>query len=211
MRINMHYSWLFLLMIFIVRAWCFLLEGTSSSYAQFSKWNAAVNASLEFEFKTNQRSGLLLYTDDGGTYDFFEIKLVEGAVRLRYNLGGGAQIVTVGHDCGDGQWHKVQVLRNHENTTLSVDSDSGFSTSRGKEFQFGKLSSNSDVYIGGMPSWYNSKLTLLALPSVIFEPRFKGLIRNLIYADDNNVISRRQEITSRFSRKTLKILVAFIS
>ncbi|XP_008554083.1 neurexin-3 [Microplitis demolitor] len=199
MRINMHYSWI-LLIILIVRAWSFLLEGSSTSYAQFCKWNAAVNATLELEFKTNQGSGLLLYTDDGGTYDFFEIKLVEGAVRLRYNLGGGAQIVTVGHDFGDGQWHKVQILRDNENTTLIVDSFSGTSTSRGKEFQFGKLTSNSDVYIGGMPSWYNSKLTLLALPSVIFEPRFRGSIRNLIYANDDNVISRRQEIIPRYPR-----------
>lgn len=202
MRINMHYSWI-LLIILIVRAWSFLLEGSSTSYAQFCKWNAAVNATLELEFKTNQGSGLLLYTDDGGTYDFFEIKLVEGAVRLRYNLGGGAQIVTVGHDFGDGQWHKVQILRDNENTTLIVDSFSGTSTSRGKEFQFGKLTSNSDVYIGGMPSWYNSKLTLLALPSVIFEPRFRGSIRNLIYANDDNVISRRQEIIPRYPRVSI--------
>ncbi|KZC06677.1 hypothetical protein WN55_10588 [Dufourea novaeangliae] len=48
-----------------------------------------------------------------------------------------------------------------------------------------------------MPSWYNSKLTLLALPSVIFEPRFNGFIRNLVYADGENTVPRRQEMTSR--------------
>lgn len=64
---------------------------------------------MEFEFKTEQPNGLVLYTDDGGTFDFFEIKLVEGAVRLRYNLGGGANIITVGRDLHDGHWHKVQV------------------------------------------------------------------------------------------------------
>ncbi|XP_048506164.1 neurexin-3 isoform X4 [Athalia rosae] len=180
----------------------FVLEGTSTSYAQFRKWNAGLNGTLEFEFKTDQGSGLLLYTDDGGTYDFFEIKLVESALRLRYNLGGGAQIVTVGRDLGDGHWHKVQVNRNNENTTLIVDGISATSTSRGKEFQFGKLIGNSDVYIGGMPSWYNSKLTLLALPSVIFEPRFNGVIRNLVYADGDTISSRRQEMKSRDAKCT---------
>ncbi|XP_046600908.1 neurexin-1 isoform X2 [Neodiprion lecontei] len=175
----------------------FVLEGTSTSYAQFRKWNAGLNGTLEFEFKTDQGSGLLLYTDDGGTYDFFEIKLVESALRLRYNLGGGAQIVTVGRDLGDGHWHKVQVTRDNENTTLTVDGTSATSTSRGKEFEFGKLNGNSDVYVGGMPSWYNSKLTLLALPSVIFEPRFNGIIRNLVYADGETIMSRRQEMKSR--------------
>ncbi|XP_018360195.1 PREDICTED: neurexin-1 isoform X3 [Trachymyrmex cornetzi] len=176
---------------------CFLLEGSATSYAQFRKWNAGLNGTLEFEFKTEQGNGLLLYTDDGGTYDFFEVKLVESALRLRYNLGGGAQIVTVGHDLGDGHWHKIQITRCNENTTLTVDGVGAVSTSRGKEFEFGKLAGNSDVYVGGMPSWYNSKLTLLALPSVIFEPRFNGFIRNLVYADGENTVPRRQEMKSR--------------
>ncbi|XP_076289211.1 neurexin 1 isoform X2 [Lasioglossum baleicum] len=175
----------------------FVLEGSATSYAQFRKWNAGLNGTLEFEFKTEQGNGLLLYTDDGGTYDFFEVKLVESALRLRYNLGGGAQIVTVGHDLGDGHWHKVQITRCNENTTLTVDGVSAVSTSRGKEFEFGKLNGNSDVYVGGMPSWYNSKLTLLALPSVIFEPRFNGFIRNLVYADGESSVPKRQEMKSR--------------
>ncbi|XP_071876992.1 neurexin 1 isoform X3 [Bombus fervidus] len=187
----------FLVVLLSQVATSFVLEGSTTSYAQFRKWNAGLNGTLEFEFKTEQGNGLLLYTDDGGTYDFFEVKLVESALRLRYNLGGGAQIVTVGHDLGDGHWHKVQITRCNENTTLTVDGVSAISTSRGKEFEFGKLAGNSDVYVGGMPSWYNSKLTLLALPSVIFEPRFNGFIRNLVYADGENMVPRRQEMKSR--------------
>ncbi|XP_065332966.1 neurexin 1 isoform X3 [Cloeon dipterum] len=172
---------------------CFVLEGSQSSYAQFHKWNAGLNGSLEFEFKTEIPNGLLLYTDDGGTYDFFEIKLVEGALRLRYNLGGGAQMLTVGRDLHDGHWHKVHVRRRHERTSLTVDQVTQSKTSRGKEFHFGNLATNSDVFIGGMPSWYNTRLTLLALPSVIFEPRFGGSIRNLVYASEDGV-PRRQEM-----------------
>lgn len=87
----------------------FLLDGSQNSFAQFRKWYTGLNGTLEFEFKTEQPNGLILYTDDGGTFDFFEIKLVEGAVRLRYNLGGGANIITVGRELHDGHWHKVQV------------------------------------------------------------------------------------------------------
>ena len=50
------------------------LEGTERSYARFPKWNACVNASISLEFKTTQDEGLLMYTDDGGKYDFFEVK-----------------------------------------------------------------------------------------------------------------------------------------
>lgn len=87
----------------------FLLDGSQSSFAQFRKWYSGLNGTLELEFKSDQPNGLVLYTDDGGTYDFFELKLVEGVLRLRYNLGGGAQIITVGRDLHDGHWHKVQV------------------------------------------------------------------------------------------------------
>ncbi|XP_047114681.1 neurexin-1-like [Schistocerca piceifrons] len=45
-----------------------------------------------------------------------------------------------------------------------------------------------------MPAWYSSKLTLLALPSVIFEPRFGGAVRNLVYADEEATAPRRQEM-----------------
>jgi Laminin G domain len=101
----------------------FILDGTQNSYAQFRKWYTGLNGSLELEFKTEQPNGLVLYTDDGGTYDFFELKLVEGALRLRYNLGGGAQIITVGRDLHDGHWHKVQVsairrINNHKSLSM---------------------------------------------------------------------------------------------
>lgn len=171
----------------------FLLDGSTNSYSQFRKWGGGTNGSLEFEFKTDQPNGLLLYTDDGGTYDFFEIKLVEGALRLRYNLGGGAQIITVGRGLNDGHWHKVHVQRHEDRTILTIDGVSQMRTSRGKEFNFGRFSTNSDVFVGGMPMWYNTKLTLLALPSVIFEPRFVGAVRNLIYPDVEGGPPRRQE------------------
>lgn len=95
-------------------AWGFVLDGSQNSFAQFRKWYTGLNGTLELEFKTEQPNGLVLYTDDGGTYDFFELKLVEGALRLRYNLGGGAQIITVGRDLHDGHWHKVQVSTREE-------------------------------------------------------------------------------------------------
>ena len=91
----------------------FVLEGSQTSYAQFRKWYASPNASLEFEFLTSQPNGLLLYTDDGGYYDFLEVKLVEGVLRLRLNLGDGAQIVDIGRHLHKGfTWHKVSTYFN---------------------------------------------------------------------------------------------------
>lgn len=77
---------------------------------------------------------------------------------------------------------------------MTVDGVSQSKASRGKEFQFGKFATNSDIFVGGMPNWYSAKLALLALPSVIFEPRFRGSVRNLVYTDQPGVLPRRQEM-----------------
>uniref|UniRef100_A0A182YF25 Uncharacterized protein n=1 Tax=Anopheles stephensi TaxID=30069 RepID=A0A182YF25_ANOST len=60
---------------------------------------------------------------------------------------------------------------------------------------------NNQTQQPGNPPWllkcaeaYNTKLALLALPSVIFEPRFRGSVRNLVYSDQPGVSPRRQEM-----------------
>lgn len=40
----------------------FLLDGSQNSFAQFRKWYTGLNGSLEFEFKTEQPNGLVVYT-----------------------------------------------------------------------------------------------------------------------------------------------------
>ena len=63
------------------------------------------------------------------------------------------------------------------------------------EQEFGSnFSANSFVYVGGLPSFYSTKLSSLALPSAVFEPRFRGSIRNVVYADDESGRPRRQEV-----------------
>ncbi|XP_012544066.2 neurexin 1 isoform X2 [Bombyx mori] len=201
---TMRYALLCLLSFSLSTTFAFVLD-KQNPYSQFRKWNAGLNGTIEIEFKTDQPNGLLLYTDDGGTYDFFELKLVNGGLRLRYNLGGGAQILTVGNNLNDGHWHKVQVARRDEHTTLTVDGISQTKTSRGKEFAFGKFTTNSDVFVGGIPPSYDSKLATLALPSVIFEPKFRGAVRNLVYSDLPGQPPRRQELRHSRDLKSSRI------
>lgn len=172
----------------------FVLEGSPSSYARFKKWIAGLNGSLSFEFQTREPNSLLLYTDDGGAFDFFELKLVEGTLRLRFNLGGGASIISVGKNLSNGHWHRVEIIRDVEETLLKVDEDTQGLISRGPEYQFGNYTTNSFVYFGGMPSWYSSKPNLLALPSVLFEPTFKGSIRNVVYASEEGPVKEQDMI-----------------
>ena len=207
----------------------FILEGSQTSYAQFRKWHSSSSASLEFEFWTSQPYGLMLYTDDGGYYDFLEVKLVDASLRIRLNLGNGAQIADLGQDLNSSTWHKVKIQRNATQTIIELDSkiravlpDSSKirpSVNNNKNnnnrhhrqnvnkyhdansraplsaVEFGgNFSANSFVYVGGLPSFYSTKLSSLALPSAVFEPRFRGSIRNIVYADDESGRPRRQEV-----------------
>lgn len=129
----------------------------------------------------------------------------------RYNLGSGAQILTVGRNLSDGHWHNASIKRNGDQTALTVDHVTVTRSSRGKEFHFGTLATNSPVYVGGLPAWYGGELTRLALPSVLFEPRYRGDIRNLIYSDAVGQPARQQEmlesqVTFFFSFPTLLYL-----
>ena len=173
----------------------FYLQGTEMSYARFPDWNACINASFTFEFKTTQKEGLLMYVDDGGRYDFFEVMHVSGRVRCVLNIVDGRDghvHIDVGTNVNDGRWHRVEIRRNRMETTLLVDriSDSRFSF--GSDFHFGSLQNNSNVFIGGLPAELRQNLHALALPSVLFQPRFKGSIRNVLYSNCTCQTTRAQ-------------------
>ena len=160
----------------------FQLEGSQISYAKFPPWDPCQNGSIALEFQTTRPHGLLLYADDGGRFDFLEVKLVGGVVRLRVNLGGGVAVFSEGENLNDGNWHQVEITRDDKKTTLAVDSVEQTKTIQGSEFNFGNISGNSFLYVGGLPIGFSAKLSALALPSVVFEPRLRGSVRNLFYS-----------------------------
>lgn len=144
-------------------------------------------------------------SDDQSTSDdnFIELKLIESQLRLRFNYGynSNTQLITLGRSLNDGLWHRVEFKR--VNLTYSLLTLDGFisqyrENSLGRGGAIGGLGAiggggldsrhgynlatqASSVYVGGLPPSYNNKLNLLNLPSVIFEIRFRGSIRNLIY------------------------------
>lgn len=158
----------------------------SGTYAKFPKWDACTNSSLSFEFKTKGDKALLLYTDDNGMYDYLEVMVHSGAVRLRMNIVDGREgsvEITLGRNVNDGRWHRVEVQRNRMETTLYVDEFHESRVAFGSDFYFGNTSDNNFVYFGGLPLTYRKLLNQLSLSSVFYEPRFEGEIRNIIYGN----------------------------
>ncbi|XP_042239815.1 neurexin-3-like [Homarus americanus] len=176
----------------------FLLEGSPTSFAQFPRWMPGANGSLEFEFLTRELNGLLLYTDDGGSYEFFELKLVEGAVRLHYNMGGGARLLTVGSGLNDGLWHRVKVSRRHDRTHLTVDGKTETRVIKSLNHEFGSPDTNSFMYVGGLPLLVTRQVgSRLTLPVVTLEPRFAGQFRELVYTGADGVSRSQNMIASQ--------------
>lgn len=165
-------------------AHCLTLPGSETSYARFPPWVGCPRGFFSFDFKTRQSDGLLWYMDDRGAYDFFEVMLRAGKVRLVMNIVDGREgHVELVHDgrYDDDRWHRVEVRRRKMETLLTVDGlpVSGFSF--GTDVEFGSGNS-SYVFVGGIPVEFSQRLKELALPSVTFQPRFKGQVRNVFYS-----------------------------
>ena len=83
------------------------------------------------------------------------------------------------------------------------------------DLAFGNASSNSYVFVGGLPSWYGGDVAGLenvVLPTVLLEPRFRGAIRNLAYKDariPENTALNIPYSTSVKNRLPLQDLIAY--
>ncbi|XP_052825988.1 uncharacterized protein LOC106882798 isoform X1 [Octopus bimaculoides] len=159
------------------------LLGTETSYAQFSLWNICLNSSLSFSFKTSQQSALLMYTDDNGVMDFFQINLEEGIISLTIKISNQpdvSQTVKIVGPFHDNQWHSVTVKRNSEITSFTVDQTTEHMRFEGTDFLFGSEKIHNYVYFGGMQELDNSKVSN---PEAKYSKRFKGFVRNVIYGN----------------------------
>ena len=106
----------------LVTAASIVLEGSPTSFAQFHPWEGGPNATLELEFKTEQREALLLYTDSPLTGDYLELTVIDGRVRARFNWGLGVHVLHAGHGLHKSPvWHRVALVKGGAETSLVVD------------------------------------------------------------------------------------------
>jgi len=156
------------------------LDGSRTSYAQFSTWSICYNASLSFEFQTSRPTALLVYADDGQR--FVEVRLVGGAVQLRYRLSmttHSDSVTTVGDGLADGRWHTV-LLSSHDGSRLVLTVDGALNTApRGfirRRTRTIRLTTG--TFVGGIPASVQRRLGDLAVPTAAFELRLDGSVRN---------------------------------
>ncbi|XP_038554340.1 laminin subunit alpha-1-like [Micropterus salmoides] len=103
----------------------FHFDGSGFSLVQKSL--RATSTSIVLLFKTLSPGGLLLYLASNNTRDFLSMELVEGRVRLTYDLGSGALMLTSTKKYNTGVWYKITLQRNkRKGDLLQAHSDQSF-------------------------------------------------------------------------------------
>ncbi|KAK5879842.1 hypothetical protein CesoFtcFv8_022921 [Champsocephalus esox] len=146
---------------------------TKNSHMSFAFEDAKVRERLilEFDLRTKEESGLVLYMARINHADFVTIQIKDGQVCLGYDLGHGNISGCVPFSINDGSWHKIRVSRVKQRGLLMVDGRYS------KQMISPKKADLLDVvgllYVGGLPTKYTSKRIGPILYSI------NGCIRNM--------------------------------
>nr|XP_046228315.1 laminin subunit alpha-2 isoform X2 [Scatophagus argus] len=126
---------------------------------------------LEFELRTREESGLVLYMARINHADFVSIQIKDGQVCLGYDLGHGNISGCVPFSINDGNWHKIRVSRNKQRGLLMVDGRYSKQMTSPKKADL--LDVVGVLYVGGLPQNYTTKRIGPILYSI------NGCVRNL--------------------------------
>lgn len=118
----------------------YIFQGKPNSYVAFEPWRPCLTGYVRFDIRTTAQDGTLAYIDDRGKFDFFYLKLIEGKLRLLFNLGNDRQALNVNMKINDDKWHTILIKRNGQTTMLSIDN--GFA-------QNSTITHSEDLYFGG--------------------------------------------------------------
>lgn len=134
-----------------------VLDGSKRCFVRFPRFYQEFENVISFEFRTKRLNGLLFYSDDGGTSNFFEIRLFDGQIHLQFRLGSNssqkdpAGIMVLGKDLNDNRWHKVALYQFYDKLKLEIDATMEMRTLLQKDYIFGKYETRSEVFVGGIP------------------------------------------------------------
>lgn len=182
----------------------FVFSGGTNSYLAFDSWRACLTDYIRFDIRTTIDDGTLAYVDDRGRFDFFYLKILQGKLRLLFNLGNHRQALNVNLKINDDQWHTILIERNGHVTSLNIDHGraENFIVTHSEDLFFGGSNDReydaSLFYFGGKTSSRERivrMLFIVGIPSILERPssgnlssfdvymqaRFRGQLRNLIY------------------------------
>ncbi|XP_061563031.1 laminin subunit alpha-2 isoform X2 [Cololabis saira] len=126
---------------------------------------------LEFQLRTKEQSGLVLYMARINHADFVSIQIKDGQLCLGYDLGHGNISGCVPYSINDGNWHLIRITRNKQRGLILVDGK--YSKQLISPNKADLLDVVGVLYVGGLPLNYTTKRIGPIVYSV------NGCIRNL--------------------------------
>uniref|UniRef100_A0A8C1W8M2 Neurexin 3a n=1 Tax=Cyprinus carpio TaxID=7962 RepID=A0A8C1W8M2_CYPCA len=122
---------------------------------------------LNFQFKTDVSTALILYFDDGGFCDFLQLMVVEGKLQLQFGIDCAETTVVSDKRVNDSSWHSATLSRYNLRTVLVLD---GVSKSGEVRPQRQYMKIVSDLFLGGI-SHKSSSLSdsLLTSAQVVYK------------------------------------------
>lgn len=118
----------------------FVFSASSNTYIAFDSWRPCLTGYIRFDIRTTAQDGTLAYIDDRGKFDFFYLKLIQGKLRLLFNLGNDRQAINVNMKINDDKWHTVLIKRNGQITNLNIDNGLAENST---------ITQSEDLYFGG--------------------------------------------------------------
>ncbi|XP_069382459.1 basement membrane-specific heparan sulfate proteoglycan core protein isoform X24 [Paralichthys olivaceus] len=136
--------------------------------------NAYKSFSIKINFRPDNVDGMILYNGQRRTTgaDFISLGLVGGRLEFRFDVGSGMATIRDPNPIKLGEFHTVELYRNHTLGYITVDGGEPINGSSQGKFQ--GLDLNEELHVGGYPNY-----TALAKTAGI-KTGFVGCIRQLV-------------------------------
>lgn len=128
---------------------------TKHSHLRLPQWDAAQSGTLEFNFKTAEPNGLILFSGGArGRRDFIAVEVYDGIVFLVLDMGDGVvkrfPFGTTLHRVDDDRPHYIRIDRDHQTLRLTLDSDERrhIITGSDQSLDLGQV-----LFVGGRDHW----------------------------------------------------------
>ncbi|XP_006885094.1 PREDICTED: laminin subunit alpha-2-like [Elephantulus edwardii] len=138
-------------------------------------------STVMFKFRTFSSNALLMYLATRDLKDFMSVELMDGHIKVSYDLGSGMASVVSNQNHNDGKWKSFTLSRIQKQANISiVDIDTNqeeniATSSTGNNFGL-DLKADDKIYFGGLPTLRN--LSMKARPEVNVK-KYSGCLRDI--------------------------------
>ncbi|KAJ8355964.1 hypothetical protein SKAU_G00187580 [Synaphobranchus kaupii] len=162
-------------------------EGTvqfdGDGYAAVSRptrWNPNVST-VTYKFRTFSSNSLLMYLATRDMKDFMSAELIDGHIKVSFDLGSGTGSTTSVKRHNDGRWKSFTVARLKKHATVTIvdietnEEEKMEATSQGASTGL-NLKEDERIYFGGLPTLRN--VSIEARPEVTLK-KFAGCMKDI--------------------------------